>query len=188
MLQIYLTIIDDENDKSRFEELYERYARLMHYAAREILADDRLAEEAVQEAFFRIARNFHKVGDVKSRETKNLAVLTTRRMALTIAETELRHGKASEAVSEGAGTGAHSMAAADESFESADYKALVEAILSLPEIYRNVLYLQGVYEYTLRETAGLLGITVDAAKKRTQRGRKLLREKLDREEARINGR
>ena len=41
MLQIYLTIIDDENDKSRFEELYERYARLMHYAAREILADDR---------------------------------------------------------------------------------------------------------------------------------------------------
>lgn len=51
MLQIYLTIIDDENDKSRFEELYERYARLMHYAAREILADDRLAEEAVQEAF-----------------------------------------------------------------------------------------------------------------------------------------
>ena len=61
MLQIYLAIIDDENDKSRFEELYERYARLMHYAAREILADDRLAEEAVQEAFFRIARNFHRV-------------------------------------------------------------------------------------------------------------------------------
>ena len=69
MLQIYLTIIDDENEKSRFEELYERYARLMHYAAREMLADDRLAEEAVQEAFFRIARNFHKVGDVKSCRT-----------------------------------------------------------------------------------------------------------------------
>ena len=106
MLQIYLTIIDDENEKSRFEELYERYARLMHYAARGILADDRLAEEAVQEAFFRIARNFHNVGDVKSSETKNFAVLITRRMALTIAETELRHGKASEAVSEGAGAGA----------------------------------------------------------------------------------
>ena len=64
----------------------------------------------------------------------------------------------------------------------------MEAILNLPEIYRNALYLQGVYEYTIKETAGPLGITVDAAKKRTQRGRKLLREKLDREEARINGR
>lgn len=187
MLQIYLTIIDDENNKNRFAELYKRYAKLMHHVAREILKDDRLAEEAVQEAFFRIARNFHKVGDVKSSETKNFAVLITRRMALTIAEAELKQSKASEVILEGTGTGAHYMGAADESFENADYKVLVEAILSLPEIYRNVLYLQGVYEYTLRETAGILGITVDATKKRTQRARKILSEKLDREEAYING-
>ena len=185
MLQIYLAIIDDENDKSRFEELYERYAKLMHYVAKEILSDDRLAEEAVQEAFFRIARNFHKVGAVKNRETKNFAALITRRIALSMAETESRHGRASEAVSEGAAADAGSMTTTGEGFENA---ALVEAILSLPEIYRNVLYLQGVYEYTLKETAGLLGITVDTAKKRTQRGRKMLREKLDREEGRINGR
>ena len=177
MLQIYLAIIDDENDKSRFEELYERYAKLMHYVAKEILSDDRLAEEAVQEAFFRIARNFHKVGAVKNRETKNFAALITRRIALSMAETESRHGRASEAVSEGAAADAGSMTTTGEGFENAEYKALVEAILSLPEIYRNVLYLQGVYEYTLKETAGLLGITVDTAKKRTQRGRKMLREK-----------
>ena len=188
MLQIYLAIIDDENDKSRFEELYERYAKLMHYVAKEILSDDRLAEEAVQEAFFRIARNFHTVGAVKNRETKNFAALITRRIALSMAETESRHGRASEAVSEGAAADAGSMTTTGEGFENAEYKALVEAILSLPEIYRNVLYLQGVYEYTLKETAGLLGITVDTAKKRTQRGRKMLREKLDREEGRINGR
>ena len=105
-----------------------------------------------------------------------------------MAETESRHGRASEAVSEGAAADAGSMTTTGEGFENAEYKALVEAILSLPEIYRNVLYLQGVYEYTLKETAGLLGITVDTAKKRTQRGRKMLREKLDREEGRINGR
>ena len=84
MLQIYLAIIDDENDKSRFEELYERYAKLMHYVAKEILSDDRLAEEAVQEAFFRIARNFHKVGAVKNRETKNFAALMPVRPRCTL--------------------------------------------------------------------------------------------------------
>ena len=65
MIQLYLTLIDDEEDKVRFEHAYYRYRKLMHREAKKILKDGHRAEDAVQEAFFRIARNFHKVGTWK---------------------------------------------------------------------------------------------------------------------------
>ena len=63
MLSLYLTLIDSEEDKKKFVQFYEAYRGLMHYTANRILQDDFAAEDAVQEAFLRIAKNFHKVGD-----------------------------------------------------------------------------------------------------------------------------
>ena len=61
MVQLFLALIDDEQDQVRFEEAYHKYKVLMHFIAKEILHDDHRAEDAVQEAFIRIAKNFHKV-------------------------------------------------------------------------------------------------------------------------------
>ncbi|MBR6584839.1 MAG: hypothetical protein IKK69_04020, partial [Firmicutes bacterium] len=47
----------------------------------------------------------------------------------------------------------------------------------LPKIYREVLFLHGFYDYTLSETARLLDITTETAKKRLQRGRAMLLKK-----------
>ena len=55
MLISYLAMIGTQHEKSEFVKMYERYRKLMHYAAKRILGDDSLAEEAVQEAFLRIA-------------------------------------------------------------------------------------------------------------------------------------
>ena len=55
MIALYLSLIDTPSDKTKFILLYEKYRRLMHYTAKEILKSDKLAEEAVQEAFIRIA-------------------------------------------------------------------------------------------------------------------------------------
>ena len=69
MLQLFLTLIEETTEKEKFEVLYYRYRDLMHYIAMAILHDEHLAEDAVQEAFFRVARNFHKVGAVESLRT-----------------------------------------------------------------------------------------------------------------------
>ena len=66
MLQLYLALIDEEWDLIRFEEAYYEYKGLLHYIAKKILQDEHRAEDAVQEAFLRIAKNFHKVGNVKT--------------------------------------------------------------------------------------------------------------------------
>ena len=52
MMTLFLTLLDAKEEKSKFDKLYEKYRKLMHYVAKGILTDDQLAEDAVQEAFF----------------------------------------------------------------------------------------------------------------------------------------
>jgi RNA polymerase sigma-70 factor (ECF subfamily) len=51
MIAIYLSIIDSEQDKNKFEILYTTYRKLMFYVANRILKDQYLAEDAVHQAF-----------------------------------------------------------------------------------------------------------------------------------------
>ena len=61
MLQFYLQLLDTEEEQRDFTLLYETYRKLMHWIAKRILYDEGLAEDAVQEAFLRIAKNFYKI-------------------------------------------------------------------------------------------------------------------------------
>jgi len=70
MLALYLALLDDPADEEKFEKLYRKYVKLAHWVAMQRVHDEEVAEECVQETFFSIARNFHKVGDVDAPETK----------------------------------------------------------------------------------------------------------------------
>ena len=51
MLAFYLNLIDNEEDKSKFQMIYDLYFNSMMYTAYDIMQDQYLAEDAVQEAF-----------------------------------------------------------------------------------------------------------------------------------------
>ena len=57
---IYLMMIDAEEDKQKFAILYETYRHLMMKVALNVLKDTFLAEDAVHEAFIKIAKNMGK--------------------------------------------------------------------------------------------------------------------------------
>ena len=84
MLNLYLTLIDTDEDKLRFTALYQQYRHLMFYIVREGLCDEHLSEDAVQEAFLRIAKNFHKIGEIPCPQTRNLVVIITKNIAITM--------------------------------------------------------------------------------------------------------
>lgn len=62
---IYLMMIDSENDKRKFVILYEKYRHLMLKVAYDVLRDNYLAEDAVHEAFIKVAKNMEKIGETK---------------------------------------------------------------------------------------------------------------------------
>lgn len=176
-MSLFLTLLDAEEEKSKFEKLYEKYRKLMHYVAKGILTDDQLAEDAVQEAFFRIARNFYKVGEISCPQTKNFVVIIVRNAALTIAKKEETASSLEniDLLSDG------DVSLDDNTFAKFELNELIREILNLPEAYRYPLYLYGVYDYKMAEIANLLGITTETAKKRVQRARKILTDNLKKE-------
>lgn len=70
MIALYLALVDEEQ-KDKFEQVYYKYRNLLYYVAYEILQNERDAEDAVQEAFLRVAKNIAKISDTYSNETKN---------------------------------------------------------------------------------------------------------------------
>ena len=61
---------------------------------------------------------------------------------------------------------------------SADHREVLEAVLSLPEKYRDVVYLHYYESYTAPEIAKLLGKNVNTVYTLLTRAKQLLREKL----------
>lgn len=61
-------------------------------------------------------------------------------------------------------------------FHEPQDQELVEAVLSLPKSCRIVMYLYYYEEYSVKEVAGLLGLSEEAVKSRLFRGRKMLKE------------
>lgn len=174
MIQLFLTLIEEEEEKIKFEEAYYRYRNLMYVKAYDVLNDSHRAEDAVQEAFLRIAKNFHKVGEVTSTETKNFFVLITERVAINMIQREEQF----ENLSEETLYQLENQLSSDVGISQYESEVIM-AILELPSNYRNIQYLQSIYGYSLNETARLLGISVDAAKQRSSRAHKALKKELE---------
>ena len=64
-----------------------------------------------------------------------------------------------------------------------EYREILREVLALPAKYKSVLILHYIEGYQLKEVAGILGISENAAKKRIQRGREALKLKLDERQA-----
>lgn len=177
MLGLCLTLIDSEDDKTRFTELYEQYRHLMFYIAQNILKDEHLSEDAVQESFLRIAKNFHKIREIICPQTRNFVVIVTRNISLSM----LRKKNTATIFDADAIVTHESSTDSENLFETVSNKILTDCLLELPEIYRDVLYLYHIYGYTFSEIASFLSISTDTAKKRAQRARQLLKILLKKE-------
>ena len=70
-MMIYLQMLETTEQKVRFEDLYYTYKNLMFYVANQILRNEHDAEDAVQQAFFAIAKNFEKISEIKCPQTRS---------------------------------------------------------------------------------------------------------------------
>lgn len=154
-------------DRPKLERLYLEYRSVMFCAANEILHNEHEAEDAVQQAFMKIAENLDKVPDELSNQTKAFVVTIAENTAIDRYRKLKRHGDC-ELCEEACGIEANS---ADE---------LVSCILKLPARYRQFILLKYYHGYSTREIAKLLGMSSAAASKTAQRAKQRL-EQLCRE-------
>ena len=114
---------------------------------------DRDSEDAVQEAFFRIAKNMDKVKDIASTETKNFVAIITKREAMKIYD---KKHNSENLVNE-----------------------VKNAIEQLPYKFSSLLTLKYVLGYSGKEIAEITGLTETNVRQQLMCGRKKLSEILE---------
>lgn len=176
MLNFYLTILNTDEDKSKFQDLYIKYRQDMYAVAYSILHNCEDAEDAVHEAFVSIANNFEKINQIACQEIKYYFVIIVRNTSITLYNSNKRRNKYCEELDD------FKTPVDANVFEKFDYQLLVEKISELPVIYRDIIYLYYYEELTAKQISKILKISPENVWKRAERAKKLLKEILEKGE------
>ena len=174
MLAIYLTLIDNEDDKKSFEDLYNQNRSKAYAIAFNILKNKALAEEACSEAFFSLAKSFQKIKNLESHKLDYYIVITVRNTSLNLLKKEKEHIKAmnlSEDIPE----------LTDETLCDRNYDNIVDCIRRLSYTDQEILYLRITLGMGYSEVSSALHISNAAARQRFQHAKDSLAKLLEKE-------
>jgi len=172
MLYIYLAMLESHDDQSKMTDLYVTYREHLLNAARDILRNEHDAEDVLHQAFLYIARNFKKIGEVSSHQTRNYLVIIVRGYALNLFG---KRNKLVEVPFENLEGIDDSLLVEDPNPELFEFEALHQALKQLPMEQQDILYMMYFEDRKIKEISKSLGLSESAAKKRLQRARLALR-------------
>ena len=151
----------------------EQYHERMEQAALRILKDTHDAEDAVQNAFLKIIRNFEKFLELPCKKRPFWCVCIVKNEAITL----LRKKK--KAIMLESMEDAYDASADIE--KALSYEDIIRLFAGLPETYRAVLEMKFLLDCSGKDISQKLGISENAVNVRISRGRAMLREIMEKE-------
>ena len=130
-------------------------------------------EDVLQDAFFYIAKNFHKIEDVDSPRTRHFVCVITEGFAISKYRKEKKYINAltlDEAID---------VDSADINFDLYEVAELEMALDSLSDEHKNLMYLTYVFGYSSKEITSIYNMTDANVRKKIQFAKIALRNKLD---------
>ena len=171
MLIFYISLIDSDESKDKFESLYLKYRKHMKHIALKILGDEHIADDAVHNAFIKIISNLHKFNEIDCQETRNLIVIIIRSVSIDMYRKRKREFENTDIL--------QNDISVETDFSMIEVADILNEIDVLPDIHKDILLLKVEYGYKDREIAKLLGIKVDTVSKRLERARRQLKKQLN---------
>ena len=151
-------IIDSPEEKRVFVVIYEKYRYLMMKVAHDVLKDNFLAEDAVHEAFIKIAHNMQNIHDVESVETKRYLIIVAKNAAIDIyrSRKKMKEKMFIDELGEDAGP------------------------ITYPVKYRDVFLLKYSNHMSNAEISKILNISEGTIRQRIARGKLIIKEEIER--------
>ena len=173
---LLLLICDDEKQKQKLRELYDQYKDLIMHVSMNILNNHALAEEAVQESLVKILINIDDIDETKCHETKRWVVIVSERTAIDKLKYESKRAHEKEDVLE-------YLNLEDKSLEDIAIKEIAvqnifKYLKTLDSKYSSVIILRYYFGYTDKKLAEHFGVSPEVIRKRCERGKKLLLQRL----------
>ena len=172
MLLICLAMLQNPEDKPRFEEFYDKFYNTIFYIAKEHLKTKEAAEDCAQEILIHFAKDFHNINqDFNDRRFRNYVIVISKCMAIDMYRKEKKHilNVVDNDISELYYIG-------EEEFDVCDIILLKQAIDALPELNRQVFYLKYVYGLSSLEISEKLNMTLPMVRKRCMLGMRFVNE------------
>lgn len=177
-----LSLLETEEQKDRFIEIYNRNKDKMYNIVVEFLKQKEEAENVVHDAFMKLADKFGRYEHLSEKEmdglcftiVKNTAInLYYRNKKITVLgleEIEMLRWKDYE----------ESICFPEEVVMEKERAEMIRRLLKeLPLIYYDILVLRYYYGFSVKEEAKILGISISAAETRLHRAKERLRKVLD---------
>ena len=171
-LALCLAVLETDEERSEFVTFYEKYKRLVFYVARKIVGNEESAQDAAQEVFMYAAEHFDKFRSGESGKAARYLVLCARSRALNILDKEKKYSGGDEADDVDSGGDAEDAVVSADALER-----VIGIVKNLPERYRIPLELRANGLET-SEISSMLNISEDAVRKRIQRGRAMVKERI----------
>lgn len=170
MLIFYLSLLEGDEDRERFTQIYVTHERMMYAVAYSILHSQMAAQDAVHNSFLKVIEHFETCRKLSQDELKNWLIVIVKHSAFDMRKKEARSKPFADVAY-------MAEIPVDDGAAEAEigYAELVEKIRALPEIYRSVLELKYLAEWTDDEIAKALHLNASTIRSRLMRGRNLLR-------------
>lgn len=146
-MMYYLSIIETVEDQSKFEKIYKTYRGLMFYVANQVLHNPEDSEDAVHQAFVKIAKCIQDIDDSDPKQLKGLVTIMCERCAIDLIRKKERCAKYE----------LQPVTCCEEPI--ATKSALGDSLAKLPDKYKHVILLKCCYGYSMKQIAKLLGIS-----------------------------
>ncbi len=144
---IYMTMMDSE-EESKFEIIYKKYKGLMFWNANNILNNAEDAEDAVHQAFVKIAKNIRAIDEPVSPRTERFVITIVKNTAIDI----YRRAKKRKTIG-------YAEVEQKVSISHENIDRLTRCILMLPENYQKLMLMKYYYGYDMKESAKILGVS-----------------------------
>lgn len=172
MLVFYLSLLETEEDRALFETYFLQMEENALKITRRILNSQSLAEDAAQNGWMNLIKNFDRFVNINLQERPAYIVTIMKNAALDVLRKEKRFVSLEE------WDGPMEFAPISE---ETSYRALVEIIKQLPEPHRTLLERSSILNQTNREIARELEVSESTVSRRLDKARALLKERLEME-------
>ena len=180
MISILLMSLESETDRKKLTDIYHRYNKAVFYVALKIMKTQDAAEEVAQDVWTGVVEKFERISGLPDDELKPYLTVMTRNIAFNRLKSEKKRSAYSfEELQENGDSRINISAASGESAADVRYAEIVHMINNLPDIYKDVLELKYVLEWSNSEISSLLGISAAKVAVRAFRGRKVLVNQLN---------
>ena len=171
MIAVFLTMIDGEENRRSFEQLYTKYKKRVISICKKFLKQSNYIEDACSDTFFNIAKAYDRIKNLEAHQLDTYIYVTAKNAALHILDKEkdsmnnISLDDIEEIIS-------------DEELNNNDFDTLAEYIEKLIPYDKEILYLRYANDLDYNTIGKILHIKPNAARQRVQRAKQHLAELL----------